>query len=344
MLALSATFDRVSWGTMALCEIVIPYFQRKPGILGRVLTAVSRQTFQDFRVIIVDDASPSPPELEVAPLDADMRAKIAIVKRENGGASAARNTGLDNLSDDARFVALLDSDDIWTPDHLERAVATLSGGPARDLYWDQIKPSEQEDQRDFAPTRAIAPAALSATDEAGLSRVDNMFDLMCGPWWRHLHLSIFVMSRPLADAVRFNTTLKYSEDFDFFIDCAEHAREVYCSDAYGVEIGDGLNIWKSLKTDDYNYCLEKFCFMTACKRILGFERVSAKQAQDVRTAIQICREQFYWSQSKRTKQRRGPDVMLWLRWMLRDPALFRSSLEILLKRSPTGGNTPPPAY
>jgi len=43
---------------MTKCTIIIPYYQREPGILARALRSVFAQTHPDFEVIVVDDASP----------------------------------------------------------------------------------------------------------------------------------------------------------------------------------------------------------------------------------------------------------------------------------------------
>ena len=53
---------------------------------------------------------------------------MQCIRQPNGGPGAARNTGLDNAPEQARYVAFLDSDDEWSPDHLARAAAALQWG------------------------------------------------------------------------------------------------------------------------------------------------------------------------------------------------------------------------
>ena len=47
---------------MTKCTVIIPYYQKQPGILRRALKSVFAQTYQDFDILVVDDASPSPVE------------------------------------------------------------------------------------------------------------------------------------------------------------------------------------------------------------------------------------------------------------------------------------------
>lgn len=110
-------------------QVVIPYFQREPGILQRALRSVFCQAGVDaVSVVVVDDASPVSADSELAGLAKPWRFPVSVVKRRNGGPGAARNSGLDALPDGVRLVAFLDSDDEWTPDHLHSAVQALDCG------------------------------------------------------------------------------------------------------------------------------------------------------------------------------------------------------------------------
>lgn len=114
--------------TYAVITVVIPYFQRTPGVLAKALASIAAQQAcpLPIHVIVVDDASPAPvgPELEMAP----MPHTVQVIVQPNGGPGAARNTGLDNAPPGTRYIAFLDSDDEWTPDHLARAIFALSSG------------------------------------------------------------------------------------------------------------------------------------------------------------------------------------------------------------------------
>jgi len=86
--------------------------------------SVLEQTVPDLEVIVVDDGS-SDDTVEVARAIADPRVRVVV--RDNGGASAARNTGIDAAR--GTWVAFLDSDDVWLPVKLERQLAYVTAHP-----------------------------------------------------------------------------------------------------------------------------------------------------------------------------------------------------------------------
>src|SRR5688572_21207423 len=98
---------------MAKLTVVIPYYQKEPGILRRALASVFAQTLEDFHVLVIDDESPYPIADELAGLAQEKRERITVIRQPNGGPGGARNTGLDNVPADSDFVAFLDSDDVW---------------------------------------------------------------------------------------------------------------------------------------------------------------------------------------------------------------------------------------
>ena len=91
--------------------VIVPTYNRAP-LLGRALESLLRQR-QDAKldILVVDDGS----EDSTSALLADLGRKhteIRVVRRDNGGVAAARNTGLANLLPETAFVTFLDSDDI----------------------------------------------------------------------------------------------------------------------------------------------------------------------------------------------------------------------------------------
>jgi glycosyltransferase involved in cell wall biosynthesis len=95
-------------------SVVIPVYNRARSVLP-TLESVRNQTFEDFECIVVDDGSADGEELR-AVVEGLGDARFRYVRRENGGESAARNTGVDHAT--GEFVAFLDSDDRWVPDKL----------------------------------------------------------------------------------------------------------------------------------------------------------------------------------------------------------------------------------
>lgn len=91
-----------------LLSIVMPVYKVEP-YLNKAIKSVLNQSFKDFEIILVDDASP-----DNCPQICDEYAKaykniIAVHHSENQGLSAARNTGLDYVQ--GEYVTFMDSDD-----------------------------------------------------------------------------------------------------------------------------------------------------------------------------------------------------------------------------------------
>ncbi len=122
-----------STGRRTNIAVVIPYYQREPGILTRAVESVIAQVLppqMHLNILVVDDASPHPAEADLAAVWAPPRITIKTVYQANTGPGGARNRALDiaERAGDTDFVAFLDSDDIWVPTHLADALDALAKG------------------------------------------------------------------------------------------------------------------------------------------------------------------------------------------------------------------------
>jgi glycosyltransferase involved in cell wall biosynthesis len=106
-------------------SVVVPVHNRHDLLLAAIRSILD-QSFQDFEIIIVDDASS--PKIDPSMLG-NVDPRIRIVRHEtNRGAGAARNSGLSAAT--GEFLALLDSDDVWHPRKLEIQLAEFEKWPA----------------------------------------------------------------------------------------------------------------------------------------------------------------------------------------------------------------------
>jgi glycosyltransferase involved in cell wall biosynthesis len=95
---------------------VIPAYNAER-FLPRCLKSVFAQTLKPYEVIVVDDGSTD----NTAALAEQLGAKV--IRRQNGGIADARNTGIQNAS--CEWIAMLDVDDLWAPEKLERQSACI---------------------------------------------------------------------------------------------------------------------------------------------------------------------------------------------------------------------------
>jgi glycosyltransferase involved in cell wall biosynthesis len=104
---------------MPKVSVIIPVYNVERYV-GAAIQSVLDQTFQDFEILIIDDASP---DQSIAVCRRFMDARIRIIQQANRGLAGARNTGIRNAK--GEYLAFLDSDDLWTVDKLEKHIAHL---------------------------------------------------------------------------------------------------------------------------------------------------------------------------------------------------------------------------
>ena len=137
-------------------SVVVPFLDTPPDFFRDALAGVLAQTWTDWELILVDDGS-GPVAREMAEAAAGASERIRVVEsgaNRPAGISGARNAGLPHAR--GEFVALLDSDDVWLPDHLERHVAayrseTRAAMVCTDaVYWSSWREGADE-VADFVP-------------------------------------------------------------------------------------------------------------------------------------------------------------------------------------------------
>jgi glycosyltransferase involved in cell wall biosynthesis len=103
-------------------SVIIPTYNRMD-VLKNAIESVLAQTYQDFELFIIDDGSTD----NTREMLAEYGERVTYLFQENRGVSSARNLGI--RSSTGRFVAFLDSDDVWLPEKLERQVAIMEQNP-----------------------------------------------------------------------------------------------------------------------------------------------------------------------------------------------------------------------
>ena len=104
---------------MDLVSVIMPYYKKKEYIVSRI-NSVLKQSFKNLELIIIYD-DPNHEDLIILNnlKKKDSRIKIFINKK-NIGAGLSRNRGI-KLSK-GKFIAFLDSDDLWSPDKLKKQI------------------------------------------------------------------------------------------------------------------------------------------------------------------------------------------------------------------------------
>ena len=123
-------------------SIIMPVYNGER-FIGESIQSVVQQSFQDWELIVVDDASlDGSVDLVCARCAEDARIRL-IQLEQNSGAAIARNAALESAR--GRFVAFLDGDDLWLPYKLERQLTFMKKVDAVFSYsaYDRIDESGQ---------------------------------------------------------------------------------------------------------------------------------------------------------------------------------------------------------
>jgi teichuronic acid biosynthesis glycosyltransferase TuaG len=113
---------------MEKVSVIIPTYQSAHYIRDAIDSALS-QTYKNTEIIVVDDGSTDDTEDILKTYEG----KIKVIKQKNSGPSKARNAGI--LSSSGEYIALLDSDDIWLPNKLEKQMIVFREDPSIGLVY-----------------------------------------------------------------------------------------------------------------------------------------------------------------------------------------------------------------
>ena len=218
-------------------SVVIPTYERSDP-LRRAIESVRRQTWTDWEAIVVDDGSVAVDVADVVSGLGDPR--VRTVRRcVNGGVAAAQNDGLQHAR--GRYVTFLHSDDEWAAERLEVMVEALDAAPS-DVggvecgSW-VIEP---------ATTWSIGPRLRGATDS----------DLLA--YRAGVHIGTLVLRHDVADAIRFDDTLRHTEDRDFCIRLLRATRLGFVSQPLVVIHREGSGLRDGDKTASCAHLMEKY--------------------------------------------------------------------------------------
>lgn len=181
-----------------MVSVIIPTFNRA-AILPRAIESVLAQDYRPFEVLIIDDASTDNTQ-DIVRAFADDRLKY-IRQRQNGGASRARNTGIELAK--GEFIAFLDSDDEWDKNKLKIQMVDMfkAKDPYHCVSYSQVLVDYGTLGRELMPKAAMSNNSTLANYLFGSGLI---------------HTSSVLLAKKLLANNQFNTKLKIHEDWDLF--------------------------------------------------------------------------------------------------------------------------------
>jgi succinoglycan biosynthesis protein ExoW len=221
--------------------VIIPFFQRHSGILKTAVRSVLEQKdVSGVEIIIVDDCSPVDPVKELNELIAQYPGQIRMIKMpKNSGQGAARNKGLDSVLPETEYVAFLDSDDEWSPDHLANALCALDRG--FDFYFSDFYQLHQQVSA-FERAKRIDP-----TQHDRIEGHEHLH-VFCGDMFAQILTGNILGMSTIVYRFRKFPELRFQEDFRscgeeylFWLDLSRMTNRIAFSEKRECRYGEGVN-------------------------------------------------------------------------------------------------------
>lgn len=124
-----------------LVSVIMPMHNSAP-FLSEAIESVLAQTYRKWELFIIDDGSKDN-SVEIASMYAQKDPRISLLFNETpmGMPSVTRNVGIKAAH--GRYIAFLDSDDLWFPDKLEQQLPLFSDKRVAIVYGDYEKMDQQ---------------------------------------------------------------------------------------------------------------------------------------------------------------------------------------------------------
>ncbi|MFP4140153.1 MAG: glycosyltransferase family 2 protein [Planctomycetota bacterium] len=122
-------------------SVILPAFNAA-NTIASAIQSVREQTFGDWELIVVDDGSSDETWTIVSDLTAERENERAIRLEQNQGLAAARNTAI--AAARGEWIALLDADDTWTPEKLDRCMTFLDEHPHLRVVYTPMAPVRED--------------------------------------------------------------------------------------------------------------------------------------------------------------------------------------------------------
>lgn len=212
-------------------SVILPAYNRET-LVARAIDSVLAQTYGDFELIIVDDASKDGTRAVLETYRDHPKVRL-ILSDVNRGGSGARNLGIEAAR--GELIAFQDSDDVWLPHKLAAQVAALDANPKAGLcYCGSLFSSPERTY--YIPEPVFA--RLEGDMSAEILRRNTT------------STQVLVMRRAVLDKTGpFDATLKRFQDWDLMIRVAQETPFVFLPEPMVVIFATAGNISSVVEND-----------------------------------------------------------------------------------------------
>lgn len=194
-----------------LVSVIIPNFNRKSELV-RAINSVVDQIYENLEILVIDDHSDFSNEAYLAQQGV-LNHNIRVIRNsENKGLSYTRNVGI--RAAQGEWIALLDSDDFWEPQKIEKQVQLFCENPSLDMV--------------YCDTFLIMKDKQVPRNTTFIN-TDLWSHLLKG--WKPPNPSTLMMKKSCFDKIGyFDERLRYLEDLDFWLRAAGNLEVGFCTD------------------------------------------------------------------------------------------------------------------
>lgn len=132
-----------------LASIIIPAYNN-PGLLENTLKTVINQTYKNIEILVCDDGSEIDLSLTIDKLN---DSRIKLHKLHHNNANVARNHGI--FVARGKYIAMLDSDDLWLENHISDCIHLLESSGADGMYGSLILRAYPDMERGIVHAREL---------------------------------------------------------------------------------------------------------------------------------------------------------------------------------------------
>ena len=229
---------------MPKVSIIVPIYNSEK-CLKRCIDSILAQTYFDYELILVNDGSQDNSG-EICDDYAQKDSRIIVFHKENGGASSARNAGLDIAKGD--YITFVDSDDTVSTNYLN------SFSYNADFEVAGLETVGNNNEVDYPNNEIFLENSLEIYNWFLLDSHRKFLTSICS--------KLFLKKNIESALLKFDTSLKYGEDTIFIYNYLSHCKKIYLSPnvIYQYYVNSGL--WDKKYTLKAQECVNHILTIT----------------------------------------------------------------------------------
>lgn len=192
-------------------SVIIPSYNTA-GLIARCLASVFAQTYSSFEVIVVNDGSPDTAELEQCLIP--YLPQILYLTQANAGPAGARNKAIQHAR--GEYLAFLDSDDEWYPEHLASQMEMFEEDSEIDLV--------------YSDCLIVTPTSKWRFMQGCPSRGKATFEALAAEHCQIPVSTVVVRKDAILQAGLFDESLKRCDDYDMWLRVAFYGGRIAYSE------------------------------------------------------------------------------------------------------------------